>query len=217
MMENDRPKKVEINNWTFRIRHPKTENDRTRVLLLLHGHLGNENAMWILTKPLPKSYFMLAPRAPLKTGPDQYSWHKIGPQRPDIEVYRDIANQLLSSVDSWADNNQLDVEQYDLMGFSQGAVLAYALALLHPKKAGNIAALAGFIPQSWKDYINRDAIADKNFYIAHGIQDEMVPIKKARQAEAWLKEKGARVTFCEADTGHKLSANCFNGLGEFFN
>ena len=134
MKENDLPKKVEINNWTFRIRQPATENDYPRVLLLLHGHLGNENAMWILTKPLPKSYVMLAPRAPINTGPDQYSWHKIGPQWPDIEVYRDITNQLLSRVNSWVDNNQLDVAQYDLMGFSQGAVLAYALALLHPKK-----------------------------------------------------------------------------------
>lgn len=216
MTGSDQPEKTEINGWTFRIKRPSSRNDQPNVLLLLHGHLGNENAMWILTDPLPDTYIMLAPRAPVQTGNEQYSWHKISRQWPDIEKYQEMTNALLSRVDHWIQEKNLDIDQYDVMGFSQGAVMAYALAILHPERIGKIAALAGFIPQTWQSELDQKSLSGKSFFIAHGTQDEMVPIKKGRQAAAWLEDHEADVTFCEAEIGHKLSANCFKGLGKFF-
>lgn len=216
MTGNGKPEKTEINGWTFRVKHPSGVSDRKKVLLLLHGHLGNEKAMWILTDPLPDTYFMLAPRAPVQTGEDQYSWHEIGRQWPDIEEYQELTDALLSRVDQWIEENDLDVDHYDVMGFSQGAVMAYALAILHPEKIGKIAALAGFIPQTWQSELEQKSLSGKSFFIAHGTKDEMVPIKKGRKAATWLEAHEADVEFCEADIGHKLSANCFKGLGKFF-
>lgn len=216
MTANKKPQKTEINGWTFRIKHPSDDKAKAKVLLLLHGHLGNEKAMWILTDPLPENYIMLAPRAPLQTGDGQYSWHEIGPQWPDIEKYQELTGELLSRVDHWLGENELEIDSFDVMGFSQGAVMAYAMAILHPEKIGKIAALAGFIPQTWQSELDQDTLSGKSFFIAHGTQDEMVPIKKGRQAASWLEERGADVIFCEAEIGHKLSANCFKGLGKFF-
>ena len=216
MTGNGKPQKTEINDWTFRIKHPSDVSDRPRVLLLLHGHLGNENVMWILTNPLPDTYIMLAPRAPVQTGEEQYSWHEISQQWPGIEEYQELTNALLSRVDQWIEENNLDVDQYDVMGFSQGAVMSYALAILHPEKIRKVAALAGFIPQTWQSELDQTSLAGKSFFIAHGTKDEMVPIKKGRKAAAWLEAHDADVEFCEADIGHKLSANCFKGLGKFF-
>lgn len=216
MTETNPPEWIEIDHWPFRIRQPAKQTEETRVLLLLHGHLGNENVMWILTQPLPDAYIMLAPRAPVKTGPEKYSWHEIGKHWPEINTYHGLTEELLRRVNTWSVNQHLNVGQIDVMGFSQGAVMAYALAILHPKKIGKIAALAGLIPLSWKAFLNRDAFDGRKIFIAHGTRDEMVPIEKARQAVRWLREKGAQVTFCEADTGHKISANCFHGLGDFF-
>ena len=216
MAENNPPELIDIDGWHFRVKQPSLETDSPRVMLLLHGHRGNENVMWILTNPLPDSYIMIAPRAPVQTGDDQYSWHEICPQWPGIETYRELAEQLLARITKWMEDNRIAVDKLDVMGFSQGATMAYALALTHPEKIGKIAALAGLIPESWKDQLDRDALQDRPIFIAHGTQDDIIPIEKSRKAAGWLKEKGAQVTFCEADTGHKLSANCFNGLGEFF-
>jgi hypothetical protein len=36
------------------------------------------------------------------------------------------------------------------------------------------------------------------------------------KAAKWLKENGANITFCKAEIGHKLSADCLKGLGKFF-
>lgn len=216
MTDNNRPEKIDLDGWPFRIKKPANVTKHTRVLLLLHGHLGNENVMWILTNPLPEDYIMLAPRAPVKTGQDQYSWHEIKPQWPGIETYQDLIDSLLSRVNTWLEDNQLDIEKFDLMGFSQGAAMAYAMAILYPQKVGKIAAIAGFIPKSWKEHLEQASLEGKKFFVAHGTQDNIVPLKKAQQAARWLKENNAHVTFCEADTGHKISANCFKGLGNFF-
>ena len=94
--------------------------------------------------------------------------------------------------------------------------MAYALAILHPDRINRIAAIASFMPQSWKSELDQYMLKDKRFFIAHGTQDEIVPLEKARKASQWLQEKGAAVTFCTAETGHKISANCFDGLGNFF-
>jgi phospholipase/carboxylesterase len=210
------PQKIEIQGWTFRVQTSSDPSSVQRVLLLLHGHMGNENAMWILTKPIPKSYTLLAPRAPVKTGDDQYSWHEIDPQWPSLQTYTDLAGQLINRVDDWLKDQNHNIQCYDVMGFSQGAVMAYALAALYPQRIGKVAALAGFIPQTWVHELEGQSFSGKSFFIAHGKQDDIIPIKKAHQAADWLEDNGAQVIFCEADIGHKLSANCFNGLGEFF-
>ncbi len=207
-----------INGWPFQVYLPPHPSADPRVLLLLHGHLGNENAMWVLTKPIPHSYALLAPRAPVKTGPDQFSWHAITPQWPELDAYRNLADSLLEQIGDWTNAHNWPVHRIDVMGFSQGAVLALAMGILYPDKIGRTAVLAGFLPQAWIPHLptEPDALAGKPFFLAHGTQDEVVPIAKAQQAATWLNEKGADVTFCKADTGHKLSANCFNTLGEFF-
>ena len=216
MTQTEQPQKLIINDWPFRVLIPDIPNKPKRLLLLLHGHLGNENVMWVLTKPIPKDYILLAPRAPVQLGSDQYSWHKIEPQWPGKATYQPLVESLINHVDQWVQEQGLEVPRYDLMGFSQGAVMALALAILKPEKIGRVAALAGFLPQTWKNAFPLQNMAGKAVFIAHGSRDEVIPIEKARQAAALLKQNGAQVTFCEAETGHKLSAHCFNDLGTFF-
>ena len=216
MSENNNPQETIIKDWTFRIKQPPQLSDQTRVMLLLHGYMGNENVMWILTNPMPKTHLFIAPRAPVKIGAEQFAWHKITPQWPGLDTYQTLADQLMDRVEIWLEDNGIKTTSYDVMGFSQGAVMAYALAFLYPEKINKIAALASFIPQTWRSSIDPDGIKNKDFFIAHGSQDEIIPINKASESAKWLEEHQANVTFCEADIGHKLSADCFKGLGNFF-
>ncbi len=217
MTETTEPRLIKIQDWPFRVKPAEQLTNQPRILLLLHGYLGNENVAWILTKSIPKVYTILAPRAPIKLGPDQYSWHPIEPQWPGLfTTYKKLAREVLQRVDQWVLDQHLNVDTYDVMGFSQGAVMAYGLSFLFPERINKIAALAGFIPQSWQADLSNVSLSGESYFIAHGTQDETVPFEKAEQAAEFLKEKGAAVTFCEANTGHKFGANCFSGLGEFF-
>ena len=205
----------EIDGWTFRVRYPEHSKVESRIILLLHGHLGNENVMWTFAKTIPGSYFVIAPRAPIKLGIDQYSWHDIQPQWPSISNYKQFTDQLLKCIDVWGQEQEIASYQLDVMGFSQGAVLAFSLALLYPKKMRKIAGLSGFIPQAWQKTLYDLHLNEKHFYIAHGTHDEIVPFSSARRAAEWLRTLGACVTFCESNTGHKIGVNCIQGLEKF--
>ncbi len=216
MNKNHSPELINLEGWPFRVSKASQRSTPSKVLILLHGHLGNENVMWIFTKPLPDDYTILSPRAPQKMGPDQFSWHKIGLRWPDLNEYQDLFNQLLKRIEVWLEENEIQAKQFDLMGFSQGAVMAYAMAISHPEIIRRVAVIAGFIPNTWGEQIEDSNLKGKQFFIAHGTKDDIIPIRKAYRAQKWLENHGAQVNFCEAEIGHKLSAGCFNGLEDFF-
>jgi phospholipase/carboxylesterase len=216
MPQDNQPQKIKIQDWTFRIKRPSTINDPAKILLLLHGYMGNENVMWIFTNPLPDSFIFIAPRAPLKLSRGKYSWHEIQPQWPTLDSYKNLSKEILGRVVSWLSGIDVGYESIDVMGFSQGGVVAYSLAFLYPEKIDKVATLASFIPQSWKSSIKPNVIQNKEFFIAHGTEDALVPLNKAIASAKWLEENGAAVTFCQANTGHKLGAECFKALGNFF-
>jgi phospholipase/carboxylesterase len=77
--------------------------------------------------------------------------------------------------------------------------------------------LAGFMPSGLEESISKKPLAGKNVFVAHGTQDQMVPIDRARASMALLEQAGARVTYCEDEVGHKLSANCLSALENYLN
>jgi phospholipase/carboxylesterase len=56
----------------------------------------------------------------------------------------------------------------------------------------------------------------KPYFVAHGTRDEMVRIDRARESIATLEQAGAKVTYCEDNVGHKVSATCLRALAAFF-
>lgn len=101
-----------------------------------------------------------------------------------------------------------------LVGFSQGAAFALTLTALYPEKVNLLAMLAGFLPQEVPPELASN-FTEKQVYVAHGRSDKAVPIQEAHRLVDFLKSSGASVTYCESNTGHKLSASCFKGLAEF--
>ena len=112
------------------------------------------------------------------------------------------------------------MESFDILsnfvGFSQGAALAYTFALLYPEGVSSLAGLSGFLPDGALTLAKGQPLKRKPIFLAHGTQDELVPVKRARQAVKLLEQAGAQVTYCEDDVGHKLSVSCFRGLESFF-
>jgi phospholipase/carboxylesterase len=103
-----------------------------------------------------------------------------------------------------------------IIGFSQGAALAYTMAIMDPERVTTVAGLSGFLPDGASTWLGADRLKGLPVFIAHGIEDELVPIDRARISVSLLKEAGANVTYCEDDVGHKLSAKCFHGLEAFY-
>jgi phospholipase/carboxylesterase len=204
-------------NWTFRFRPAKATP--SRLLIMIHGWTGDENSMWVFARRLPDQVAVLAPRGPFPSYDGGYSWCEIKPERRGIPGMNELsppAEALIGFLDEWSKANGVNIDQISLIGFSQGGALCYTLALLHPDRIRALAVLSGFIPGGAEKLLAQHVLEGKPVYIAHGRQDEMIPVEMARRSVDLLERSGARVTYCESDGGHKVSADCFSGLSEIF-
>jgi phospholipase/carboxylesterase len=213
------------NGWNLRVRHASEEP--ARFMLLLHGWTGDENSMWVFARNFRANLFIAAPRAPHPAKTGGYSWRAV----PDREQRNDQGNtsalptlidlkpaavSLIQLVDDISVSIGVNAAQFDLAGFSQGAALVNVLALLYPHRIRRAAVLAGFMPGGVDDLLDRQVLNELPFFVAHGSQDLLVSVERARGSIALLEKAGAQVTYCEAEVGHKVSADCLRGLESFF-
>lgn len=207
----------EFHHWKFRFR-PATAAP-ARLLVLLHGWTGDENSMWGFARRLPPQVAVLAPRGLYSTPEGGFSWREILPGTwglPVLEDFRRSADELIGFIDDWSRSEGMSSTQIDLIGFSQGAAFSFSLALLHTERIRALASLSGFLPRGAEDLLTGHPLAGKSVFIAHGRQDELIPVEEARRSVALLKGSGAQVTYCESDGGHKVSVDCFSGLTDIF-
>lgn len=208
------------NGWTMRVRHATEEP--ARFLLLLHGWTGDENSMWIFTNRFPGDLWIAAPRAPHTSKMGGYSWRQLDSEDdrdwglPTLSDLRPAAERLIHLVDEISASIGVDVNRFDVAGFSQGGALTNVLALLYPQRIRKAAVLAGFMPAGVDDLLERRVLSGTPYFVAHGTQDDLVPFERARRSTELLEKGGAEVTFCEAEVGHKVSADCLRALETFF-
>ena len=186
----------------------------TKILLLLHGWTGDENSMSIFVSHFPENYWVLSPRAPYPGNPNGFSWRAPAPRGswPTIDLFRPAVNALIQMLDRWALQNDLDSTNLDIAGFSQGGALTFAYGALYPAKVRKMGILAGFAPLGSEEVLKEDTFRKKNVFVAHGTQDETVPVSMALQAIKLLEGSEANVQFCQSEAGHKLSSNCLKAL-----
>jgi phospholipase/carboxylesterase len=220
MQDGNNTHQMTYNGWTMRVRHA-TETP-ARFMLLLHGWTGDENSMWIFAHKFPADMWIAAPRAPYASKQGGYSWRQLNSTRdsdwglPTVADLKPAAENLIRLVDEVSASVGMDATQFDVAGFSQGGALTNLLALLYPQRIRKAAVLAGFMPDGVDNLLERRVLDGKHFFVAHGKQDNLVPFERAQSSIELLEKGGAQVTFCEADVGHKLSADCLRALQAFF-
>lgn len=211
---------VEFNGWTLRIRPSHSSNPR--LLVMIHGLTGDENSMWVFARKFSPDTWIMAPRAPHPANPQGFSWrpnpltieeaqlnlHK----RPGLDVLLPSAQALIKLVDEYSASVGVEAGQFDTIGFSQGGAMVNVLGLLFPNRIRKMGVLAGFVPSGLENQIAARVLQGKQVFVAHGTEDEMVPIDRARASMELLEQAGASITYCEDEVGHKLSSNCLRAL-----
>jgi phospholipase/carboxylesterase len=205
-----------FNDWSLRVR--ASSSTSPRLLVLIHGWTGDENSMWVFTRNLSVDYWMMAPRAPHAGDPSGFSWRPPQPGtfgRPGFESLEPAAEGLMRLIDGYSASVKLDVKSFDLMGFSQGAAMVNVIGMLYPQRVRKMAVLAGFVPSDMEAIVERKPLAGKHIFVAHGTQDQMVPVERARTSVELLEKAGAQVTYCEDEVGHKLGSTCMRALENY--
>jgi phospholipase/carboxylesterase len=204
-----------IDNWVMRTHRPDGKGPFP-VLLMLHGWTGDENSMWIFSSRLPKNTLIIAPRGIYSTIASGYSWHPdLTKPWPWINDFQPAVEKIFASI-SISNFPDGDFSELHLLGFSQGSAMAFSLAILMPERIASVAGLSGFLPDGASAWLTGERLKGLPMFIAHGTEDDRVPVEKARQSVDLLEKAGAGVTYCEDKVGHKLSAKCFRGLEVFY-
>lgn len=214
MSENITSHFREIEGWTIRERKPDS-SQVLPVILMLHGWTGDENSMWLFASRLPASAYIIAPRGIYAAPMGGYGWEvKSKAGRASLSDFN-LAVERLEDLLTGKNFPQADLQRLHIIGFSQGAAMAFSYSLLHPEGVRTITSLSGFMPGGVESLIQDQPFNGIPVFLAHGTRDEMVPIQQAWIAAGLLERAGASVWACEDDIGHKLSASCFKGLEAF--
>jgi phospholipase/carboxylesterase len=190
---------------TARLREPAGEPEGA--LVLFHGRGADEHDLFPLLDLLDPARRLLGvtPRAPLALPPAGAHWYvvrEIG--YPD----RDTFDASYARASTWLDQllaeRGIDAERTILGGFSQGAVMAYALSFGagRPRPAA-VVALSGFIP-TVEDFSLEFERALPPVAIGHGVFDPVISVEWGRRARATLEEAGSEVVYREYPLPHAV-------------
>ncbi len=190
-----------------RVLQPNTP-DPHPTIVMIHGHLGNEEVMWIFRQTLPEDWLVVAPRAIVDDGDGRYSWHpRQQDEWPSLKAFDTAVDTLLEFLDALPNLYNADPHQIYLMGFSQGAAASFSLAIREPERVQGIASLVGFMPLGVEEAIETARLADLPVFMAVGTEDERIPLEVARECGKAVRAAGAYLEYREYDTGHKLNGN----------
>ncbi len=197
------------------IRPPAQNLQKPPVLFLFHGYGSDEADLFSFASDLPGEYFIISVRAPFALQPFGYCWYTINfgasfGKWSDIEQACKSRDLILDFIDEAVDAYELDPERVNLLGFSQGTVLSYAVALSYPEKFDNVVALSGYIDENvlMADYAGKDH-SQLRIYASHGQVDQVIPPSWAQQIPEFLNGLGIDFKYEEFPSGHGVSPSNF--------
>jgi len=155
------------------------------LLALFHGRGADEHDLFPLLDVLDPDRRLLGvtPRGPLALPPGGAHWYIVRELGyPDPGTFL----PTVAAAAGWLDGLGFPPERTVLGGFSQGAVMAYSLALAkgRPRPAGVIA-WSGFLPTVEGFELDLDDTLP--VAIGHGTHDPIIPVEWGRQAASSLE------------------------------
>jgi phospholipase/carboxylesterase len=190
-------------------------NEASPGLLLLHGRGADEEDLMGLEQALDPRLTIVSARAPYRLGPGfaWYGMYEIG--KPDNDTFLSSLSELQTFVRGLPAAHNIDPQRLYLMGFSQGAIMSAALALTIPEQVRGVIMHSGYVPTESALDVQPEGIKNKPFFVAHGKYDDVIPVTFGRDAEEYLSEAGARLTYREYPIGHTISEESLYDLSEW--
>ena len=200
------------------VRKPKIASSNPPLFLMLHGYGSNEEDLFSFANELPDELLIISARAPLSIDFGGYAWYTIhfeadDKKFSDVPEAIEARDTIAKFIDELQEVYKFDPDKSFLMGFSQGTISSYAVALSYPKKIKNILALSGYIneelitpPEETKDYKSLD------FFCSHGSVDPVIPVDWARKVSTILQNLTISYSYKEYFAGHGIVPQNFEDM-----
>ena len=172
------------------------------LLVLLHGFVANEQDLLPMASRLDRRLAVASLRGPYQIRPGSYSWVN-GNAADELDKAR---RRVIECIDQVADSNGADRGHVYLAGFSQGAMLTLAIALMEPEKIAGAAVLSGRLAAAVRDnHATPERLRGFPILVTHGTDDPQIPVRSAYDIRQALKPMGVAVDYHEFESGHYIS------------
>lgn len=196
-------------------RPAKSPSTNPPCIIMLHGYGSDENDLFSFASELPEEYAIISLKAPIRLEPYGNAWYNIYFDNPGGK-FSDDAQAITSRdliakcIDEVVEKYKVDAHNITLLGFSQGTILAFAVALSYPEKVKNVIGLSGYINQE----ILKEGYAEKDFsnlevYSSHGSVDQVIPVEWARRTKPFLEGLNIACSYSEFPVGHGVAPQNF--------
>jgi phospholipase/carboxylesterase len=191
------------------------EGEPQGALVLLHGRGADEGDLFPLLDALDPERRLLGitPRAPLSLPPGGAHWYRLGGiPTPDPGTFFPTFEAAAAFLDALP----VPMERVVLGGFSQGAVMSWALGLGQgrPRPAA-IIALSGFMPEVEGFGLDLTGLDGYPIAIAHGSLDPVIPVGFSRAAAKHVAAAGAALLWRETPVPHTIDPRVLPELRAF--
>ncbi len=187
---------------------PEQIDERTLLVLTLHGYGSNPDAMLRLTVAAVGTDCIVASiRAPNQayasgsptTNDVAYNWGTRQHPALNIELHHKIVRTVAHELRS---RFSIDVRRTVLMGFSQPVGLNYRFIGTHPEEAGGVIGICGGVPKDWEESKYKEVTAPI-LHISRS-EDEFFPVDVVMGFPDRLKSHARDVEFHLLPGGHRF-------------
>jgi phospholipase/carboxylesterase len=192
------------------VRVPKESKKGAPMLILLHGYGSNENDLFSLSNQIPSNWLVVSVRAPNKISNNSYCWYSVRMENAKIIINTkeeaESREAILTLIHKLSKIYKVDTSKIVLAGFSQGANIAESTSLLNSKTIKGFAVFSGRFLDELKPFL----IKSQNYknmmaFVAHGNQDNMLPINYAQENTKILSQLGIKIEYITDEVGHSIS------------
>jgi phospholipase/carboxylesterase len=173
------------------------------VLLMLHGTGGNEHEIASLAVELHSGAGVLAPRGQVQEHGMLRWFRRHGEGVFDVDDVIARATELAAFLNAARDHYNLGTRPVVAVGFSNGANIALATAMLQPQTLDRVIAFSGMYP-----FADRESPADlagSRLLILNGEADPMAPPASVSTLIAALHQNGADAEQVLRPGGHGIA------------
>lgn len=197
------------------LKAPKETTKKAPVIFMLHGYGSNEEDLFSFANELPDEYCIISLRAPYSIVPFGFAWYAIhfdatDGKWSDNEQAITSRDEIAAFIDEAIEEYNLDKDNVSLLGFSQGCILSFAIALTYPEKVKNVIGLSGYVnPDIIPSTLSKESYNHLDVYTSHGTVDQVIPVDWARKTPPFLQSLNIKHVYKEFPVGHGVAPQNF--------
>lgn len=171
-------------------------------LLLLHGTGGDEHSLVDIARFLDDACGILSFRGEVVEDGMNRFFKRNGLNQFDLDSLAIESERLLTAIESLSEEKGIPLEDWVLVGYSNGANIAAHLLL---EKKTNLQQAILFHPMSLGVHTQDFSLEDKKVWLSYGAEDPIVSPASFAELKEAFETRGGQVTVASSPLSHQIT------------